>query len=498
MSSSSLAQSSRWPLLWLICLGLICSLTFQGTRALWNPDEGRYVDAALEMLDSGNYLAPAYSPDEVNFSKPPTTYWFIAASLKVFGRNAWAARIPYALAFLCTLLLLYAMGKRVTPEKPWLPALVYGCSVFPFFASNIMSTDAFLVLFEALAMFGFLSATFGDDARRKRYVLLMWLGWGLAFLTKGPPGLIPLLAIIPFIVSRDGWRGLGRLFSLSGIALFLLVGLSWYLVVVLSYPGLLHYFLHQEVYNRLFTNAHHRHAGLFGWIVVYVPTLALGSLPWWPSVFRGLRGALSSEKWKAWKSRHSVELFLGMWFLIPFVVFCLVQSRLPLYMLPLFLPISLMLALELRDRVDLSKTNQRVWLAVWIVVLLVLKGVGAYVAHPSVDNRVISQQLRAVTPPDTYTAVTFVQNTDQDYTIEEATPWGVRLYLNKTVYGIPLRSERSAEALCHALRAAGSTLVVVDPDLKSEDLQPALALCTPRRVVPLGSWRGSTLELIQI
>ncbi|RDS82024.1 ArnT family glycosyltransferase [Dyella psychrodurans] len=499
MSSPSHAPAARWSLLWLLALGLLLGFAFQGTRGLYSPDEGRYVDAALEMLDSGNYLAPAYSPDEVNFSKPPTTYWFIAASFKLFGRNTWAARVPYGLAFLATLLLIYGMGKRLVPDKPWLPALIYACSIFPFMSSNIISTDVFLALCEAVAMLGFVGAAFGDDeGRRKRNVLLMWIGWGLAFLTKGPPGLMPLLAVIPFIASRDGWRGLRRFFPLAGIVLFLAIGLSWYLVVILRYQGLLQYFLQQEVYNRLFTGAHHRHAGFFGWIVVYVPTLVLGIVPWWPGLVRGIRCALSEGTWKTWKNTHSAELFLLMWFVIPLVVFCLVQSRLPLYVLPLFIPLSLLLALEIRERVDLGKVRQRVWLGAWIVLLLAVKGVAAFAWHPPVDNRDAARELATFMPPEHYRALVFVEDTDQSYTIEEATPWGVRLYLDKPVYGIPWRAPQAAAGICHALRTAGSTLVIVDADFKPEDLKPALALCPPSRVTPLGAWRGQAVEWIQM
>jgi 4-amino-4-deoxy-L-arabinose transferase-like glycosyltransferase len=498
--SPSTVRSTRSPWLWLIALGLLLGFGFQGTRGLWSPDEGRYVDAAMQMLDSGNYMAPAYSPDEINFSKPPTTYWIIAASIKLFGRNEWAARAPYALAFVLTLLLLAAMGKRVVPDKPWLPGLIYGCSAFPFVAANIVSTDAFLALSEAVAMLGFLNAAFGEDGtQRKLDVLLMWLGFSLAFLTKGPPGLIPLLAMIPFITHRDGWRGLGRFFHPLGLALFLLVGASWYLVVIVRYPGLLHYFLQQEVYDRLFTNTHHRNAGAFGWIAAYLPTLALGLLQWWPGLIRGMFCVASADAWKTWQSRRGIELFLLMWFFIPFVVFCLAQSRLPLYLLPLFLPLSLLLALTLRDQVDLRKTSQRALLAVWIAVLLALKAYGAYAMHPSKDDRGASRELAVLTQSQTYAALAFVQNTNYDYTIEEETPWGTRMYLDKPVYGIPWQAAQGRAALCHALQSAGSTLVVVDPYLRAENILLRIRpFCVPRRIVPLGSWRSRELILIQM
>lgn len=493
----SATHATRWSLLALICFGLLLGFAFQGTRGLFSPDEGRYTVAALQMLDTGNYLAPAYSPDEVNFSKPPTTYWVIAASMKMFGRNTWAVRVPYAVAFLFTLLLLQGMGRRLSPEKPWLPGLIYGCAAAPFLAGNIVSTDAFLTLCEALAMLGFVRAAFGGDERgRRRDVLLMWFGWGLAFLTKGPPGLMPLLAIIPFIVRRDGWRGLGRFFPLSGIVLFLLVGLSWYLVVVVRYAGLLQYFLHQEVYNRVFTAAHKRNAGWFGWIKIYLPVLAIGLLPWWPAIGRVMRRWASAEGWSA-KRGDGAALFLALWFLVPFVLFCLVQSRLPLYMLPLFLPLSLLVALDLRDRIDLGQTRQKLLLAAWVVVLLGVKAGTAYGWHSVNDNRQMAKELSATTPADRYKAIIFVENTAVDYTIEEATPWGLRLYLGKTVYGIPWLAPQGGQALCHALHNEGTALVVIDPDLKADAVAAALAGCQGK-VAKLVDWRGSALKLVEL
>jgi len=171
---------------WIVALGILLGFAFQGSRGLWGPDEGRYVDVALQMMDSGNYMAPSYSPAELNFSKPPLTYWAIAGSMQLFGRNTWAARLPYALAYLATLLALFAMGRKVCPDKPWLPPLVYATSIFTFLASNIISTDVLLTLAESLAVLGFMMFAWPGSAPRACHGRwLMWLGFGLAFLTKG-------------------------------------------------------------------------------------------------------------------------------------------------------------------------------------------------------------------------------------------------------------------------------------------------------------------------
>lgn len=489
----------RRSLLWLMGLALLLAFAFQGSRGLWSTDEGRYVDGALQMVDSGNYLVPAYSPIEVNLSKPPVTYWVIATAVKWLGRNTWATRLPWAFAFVATVWLLYGMGLRLVPGKPWLPGLVYALSLPPFIAANVVNPDTLLTLCEALAMYGFVAWRFAPDRSRARaWLALMWLGWGLAFLTKGPPGLLPLLAVIPFLVIRDGWRGAGRLFTLPGLALFLLAGFGWYAVVVLRVPWALHYFLHYEVYDRIFTSVQHRNPGPWGWALVYLPTLILGTLPWWPA----LAFARLVRKWKplpdAPPARADVSLLLWLWFAIPFLVFCLAQSRLPAYVLPLFLPLSLLLALGLERWIDLRKALQWLGLAVWIVALLVLKGGVAYaVKQPHRDNRLIAAQLSKMVDPLGYSAVVFVEATDSGYNIEERTPWGIRLYLDKPVYAVAWFAPAGPAQLCKALRRSGSALVVTDPGLHSGHVLGSLLQCTPTRVNAVGQWQGHAVTWVR-
>ena len=485
-------------LLWLAILVLVLGFAFQGTRALWSPDEGRYTNAALQMVDSGNYLVPTYSPDQANFSKPPVTYWTIAASVKTFGRNTWAIRAPYALAFVLTVLLLYAMGRRCIPDKPWLPGLIYGTALWPFLATNIVSTDVLLTFFEALAMLGFIRAAFPRTQSPGRLDIgLMWLGFGLAFLTKGPPGLLPLLGVIPFIVRRDGWRAMARYFAPVGLAIFFISGLLWYAVVMLRYPWLTHYFFHREIYDRLFTPIQHRNSQWYGWIAVYLPVLTLGALPWWPALARGLRAVTRPDRWRQWWRQPSIKLFLLLWFLVPLAIFCLARSRLPLYVLPLFLPLSLMLALDLQARIDLQATRQRIMLGFWVLALLVMKGGIGYFAHPAADNRLAAQQLNAASQGTAYGAVAFIEDTGSSYAIEESTPWGIRLYLNKPVYGIAWKKPGAAEQPCRVLRAHHAALFVVDNTIKTAAISSALTRCTGQTAIRLGTWRHSYLERVQ-
>jgi 4-amino-4-deoxy-L-arabinose transferase-like glycosyltransferase len=488
----------RQPLLWLMFLFFVLGFAFQGTRALWNTDEGRYTGNALQMVDSGDYLVPAYSPDRVNFTKPPMTYWAISASVKVFGRTTWAARIPNALAYLLTGLLVFAMGRVLVPEKPWLPALVYACALAPFMAANVVSTDTLLTLFEALAMYGFIAATFGtasSSPSRRASVNLMWLGFGLAFLTKGPPGLMPLLGVVPFMIRRDGWRGVRACLSWSGFALFLISGFLWYAVVMIRHPWLVHYYLHNEIYERIFTGVQNRNPQWYGWLRAYGPVFLVGTLPWWGSLLRGVRRVASVERLRSWWNHPSAPLFLLLWFSVPLVVFCVAKSRLPVYVLPLFLPLSLMLAIMLRTRINLASLGQRVALVAWIVVMLGIKGGISYFGHPLSDERAHSNALNSLVDSSSYHAIVFVQDTDYGVAIEEHTPWGMRLYTGKTIYGVAWRKTGAKAKVCRLLQDHEGVLFALDENIRMQTFDQALASCHGNRHMQSGHWWDRKLVL---
>jgi len=500
MPAKSVRASTRIhasSFLWVLLLGLLLGLAFQGSRGLWSPDEGRYVGVALQMMDSGNYLAPAYSPASLNFSKPPLTYWVIAASLHVFGRNTWAARLPYAVAYLATLALLFAMGRRASPRKPWLPALIYATSLFTFFSSNIISTDVLLTLTEGLAIAGFIAATWPETGIEQRYGLfVMWLGFGLAFMTKGPPGLLPLLSVAVFTSICGGWREVVRLLHPVGVAIFLLVGFTWYAVVILRYHGLLHYFLHQEVYGRIFTAMHKRHAGAFGWAVAFLPVLLLGTAPWWRGLAGACRDLATPSRWALWRKEHSIQLFLGLWFAIPFLIFCLSQSRLPLYLLPLFLPLALLAASRMQHTFDISRPRTAGLLALWIVLLLATKGFAAHGYGATVDNRRAAKEIAAAVDSSDYHALIFLEEATDTYAVEEQTLWGLRLYLDRPVYGVWWHSPDAGAQICAAIKTQGTSLLLLDRDIPSAKAQALLTACGAS-AKPVGLWRNNMLFLAQ-
>jgi 4-amino-4-deoxy-L-arabinose transferase len=357
-------------------------LVLQGARGLWDPDEGRYSAVAWNMVATGDWFTPHLSPEVPHFTKPPLTYWALAASMTLLGRNETALRLPGALAAILTVLLVYALGKRLVPADPLLAATVQATALLPFVAAHLVTTDPLLALFETLAVFGFVAAWWDEPATPgsrttralSRWAMpVMWLGFGLAFLTKGPPGLLPLLPIVVFAGWTGRARGLLRLLSPVGIALFALTAFSWYLLQMRLRPDLLGYLLGFEVGGRL-VGAQSRNPGWNGLLVAIVSVVIAGLLPWSAAaVFVSRRRRREAGAPRAPRAGR----FLWLWLLLPLLVFSVVQSRQPLYLLPLAVPGSLLVARRLAPVWTWSR-RQRGWLAVWAVALLALAALGAF------------------------------------------------------------------------------------------------------------------------
>ncbi len=403
-------------------LALLLAFALLGVRGVWDPDEGRYSNVALTMLDRGDWIEPHRNLDTGHWTKPPLTYWAIAASVSVFGHTPFAIRLPSALAYLLCVLLAWRIGRRLVPGHEDSAALIYATMFFTVGASQLITTDYVLSAAQALAMWGYVEARFGDAARARRWLRVAWLGLALGFLAKGPPALLSLAVMLVADLLRPG-RQRPSLFLPSGLLLFVLLALPWYVWVVATVPGLLGYFLGDEVINRVASNQFGRNGQWYGWFVVYAPTLLLGALPWTAALLRWF--AALPARFRAWRDRDAraadaAGVLLATWILLPLLVFCLSRSRLPLYVLPLFLPIALAVA-RVRAARGLALPRWR-WILLWALLLLALKLAGAaWVSHKDASRWAAAIEARVHAPVG---RVVFV---------EDMARYGLHLYLRSEV-----------------------------------------------------------------
>jgi len=418
----------------VITLLLFFILAFQGSRGLWEPDEGRYANIALNMIKSGNYLVPYINDETPHFTKPPFIYWAIAASIKLFGRNEWAIRLPNAIAFFGTTIFIYLMGLHLVRLKPWLPPLVYATSTFPYVALNIVTTDTLLTFWESLAVMGFLYARWNLQSSKKRiYYDIMWLGFGFAFLTKGPPGLLPLLAIFIYIIIIDGFGGLRQMVTWEGLLGFLSIGFIWYFLMIAQYPKLFTFFFQNEFLTRIATGTHKRNYEWYAPFLIYLPLILFGSFPWIIAMTKPIRKLPIFLQKKYWLDKNKQEpdvIFLILWVLLPLSILCFAKSRLPLYILPLFVPLSIIIAREIQSVIDLKENRMRIALVSWIILMLTAKYTLSVIPYNR-DSRALAESIKQQ-----------VKEPMEDILFVDKMPYyGLTLYLNMDIERLTIYNE---------------------------------------------------------
>jgi len=378
---------------WALALALLAYvLLANGLRPLWGPDEGRYVTGALEMLRRHDFVGIWLNDETPHFTKPPMTYWAIAAAVAAFGPSEFVVRLPSALALVGATLLLIPAGRLLTPRMPALPALLYATTWLPFFAGNVVTTDPLGALFTTLAGVAFLHLQAGIAPRR--WALVLWIGYGLAFLTKGPPMLLALPAFVGWLAWRRDWSAMRALWLSPGLLLFAVIGLGWYLLAERRFPGLLHYLVGAEVEDRVASGKFGRNSDWYGGLEVYAPTVLIGAMPWLPAWL-----LLRRRRPVAPALVEPVDRLLLLWISLPFVVLLLARSRLPLYLLPYATPFALWVARRL-EPVAVSMRRARLgWAVGTAALVLVAAKIGlAQLSPDDRDGRADAEQIARLAP----------------------------------------------------------------------------------------------------
>jgi 4-amino-4-deoxy-L-arabinose transferase-like glycosyltransferase len=347
------AKISRFPH-WICLVIALCGFLFflgLADRDLWSSHEGRAAQDAQTILDQGNWGLPRLLDGKKEMQKPPLYYWLVAMGAWLRGGvDAWAVRLPAAVAALSGVLWLIRLGGS---RRGILAAIMLATMLHYTWLARTGRIDMVLAFTISLTLGGFYLARETSAAwQRCSWLCIAYLAVGLSLLLKGPIGFVLPIAVIGVFLlceqelpSPTCWRGWGRLLHRLGlwwgVPLALGVALPWYVWVGQATGG--------EFY-RVFFWHHNLERGLGGsetlaahpwWY--YAPRVMLDMLPWslllpaavWLIVRRG------------WWRQEPLARFGLIWFLTMMTVLSLAQFKRADYLLPAYPGAALFLAVAL-------------------------------------------------------------------------------------------------------------------------------------------------------
>jgi len=346
----------------LLSIWALFFITGTFSVSLTPPDEPKYAYAAYKMFETGDFITPFFN-DEPRFDKPPLIYWFIAILYNLFGVSDWAARVPSIISILGVIIFIYLFCKKEFVQRTGIIAvLVFSTNFHVWMMGRAVAPEATLVLFEVISLYCFYN---GIEEQNKIYIYAGYLSLSLAFLTKGPVGvIIPLSIIVIYFVLRRGIRDtLKKILDPAGILIFAVISLPWYIVMLrkYGYPYFKEFFLFHNLYR--FTGASHQHPFKFYY---YIP-IFLGSLFLWLPFIQEVKNYL-----KGVLRNKGKEIFFVIWALFPLIFFSVSFNKLHNYILISYPAVSVIFG-DCLSRIEyVSKTVKKLFLGAIIVEAFLL------------------------------------------------------------------------------------------------------------------------------
>lgn len=313
---------------------------------LTDRDEALYVQASRQMLETGDWIDIRFQ-QEPRYKKPVGIYWLQGITAKLIGDGAasplWVYRLPSLVGALLTVCFTYAIAARMAGANAGLMAGLLAASTIELaFEARIGKTDAMLCATLVAAQFGLLCAYL--DPERKQVLwrnALFWLAMGLGTLIKGP--VAPMISGFTILGLTATERNLSLIRALSpirGVLAFLLVVLPWLAAIGWISKGA---FFAQSVGHDMLgkiATAQESHGAPPGtYLVVSLATF-------WPlSIFASL-----ALIW-GWRQRQQQAVrFLFFWAVPAWLVFELIATKLPNYILPMMPALAALTGLALTDQ----------------------------------------------------------------------------------------------------------------------------------------------------
>ncbi len=334
-------------------------------------DEARFAQATKQMVESGDFVDIRFQ-DDVRYKKPVGVYWLQAAVVETalaLGLpraqvRVWLYRVPSLIGAIGAVLLTYWTALAfVTRRGAILAALVLCSSVLLGAEARLAKTDAMLLLSVVAAMGAlarvYLSWQRGEDPAHPpwSWPAIFWTALAGGILLKGPLILMFVgLTIVTLAILDRSAAWLWRLRPVWGLMWVLVLVLPWFVAIFWRAGDA---FFADSIGGDMLSklSAQESHGAPPG---VY---LLLFWVTFWPGA--ALAGMAAPAVWRA--RQEPGAQYLLAWLVPSWIVFELVLTKLPHYVLPLYPAIAILTAGALERRV-LSRSWLMRGAAWWFVI----------------------------------------------------------------------------------------------------------------------------------
>jgi len=376
------AWLGRRSALWLILLLAVAALPGLYGLPPMDRDESRFAQASKQMLEGGDYVAISYQAEQRN-KKPAGIHWLQAASVALFSsaeaKEIWAYRLPSFVGAIGAVLTLVLLARRLCdrPTAALAGFLLAGAALLQV-ESLLAKTDAVLLFAIVAAQLGLMEVwrrTAAGLAVGWSHPLLFWTATGFGILIKGPIApLVVVLTLLALCVTERRWRWLAALRPLWGLPLLLAIALPWFVLITWfrDIP-----FIADAVSKDLFAKllaGEESHGAPPGYY------LLAHLIFFWPGALFALPAVIG-----AWRLRRSQPaLRFGLAWLLPFwLLFELVPTKLPHYVLPAYPALALITAWAVVHALP-RLAKRSVALLHWILGVCALASAATMIALPFV------------------------------------------------------------------------------------------------------------------
>src|SRR5579862_874892 len=338
-------------------------------------DEAYFAQATKQMIETGDYVDIRYQ-DDVRYRKPIGIYWLQAGvvnlaealGLRAARTTIWLYRLPSLFGAIGAVLATYWCALALVARRgAVLAALMMSGSLLLNVEARLAKTDAVL-LFTVVVAMGVLARVYLQRRGRDGAVggplnwllaAVFWTALAAGILDKGPLILmvVGLAAITVSIIERSA-HWLKALRPLPGIIWLIVVVSPWFIAIYLRTGSA---FLVDSVGHDMLakiSSARETHGAPPGlyillFFVTFFPASVLAPLAA-PAI---------------WMSRREpAAYFLLAWLVPAWIVFELVPTKLPHYVLPLYPAIAILVAGVIERKV----LSRRAWLSrltiLWFIV----------------------------------------------------------------------------------------------------------------------------------